>query len=376
MRRGRSKSSFAPLANWSAVCIDHDVNTALQNVWFSLRKGGRPPPLAKVATAMVALAVWLALASLAGLVPEAAALAGFAVAAWAGWRLSRERLPVLSKIFVLSMVLNSLGWVFEFYADVPGFDEVAHFLTGTCLTGMLGYLCFRQLFVAKDVAPWQLALAIVSLGAAMGALWEIVEWFAYLMTGRPGIIKSLNDTVSDLLWDFLGGALALPVLWHDVVHLHRGREGRPAPFQWRWFFVLAGVTTLIWFAAENRGDDAVVVEGKRQVAQTYRDGDEVEPKERLGEENLYEAIRKTPREYVGKKFIFRRSVSKIVGPTVIKVDADGMVGSDEIVVTIPEGQLPPKLRVGDQLEILGSARISEGKPLIIGEAVLDHAGDE
>lgn len=88
--------------------------------------------------------------------------------------------------------------------------------------------------------------------------------------------------------------------------------------------------------------------------------------------------------------MFRRTISAIVSPTVIKIDADGMIGAHELVVTVPKGRLPEKAAVGDQLEILGKIRMADpaefaklglertqGKePLVAAESILDHAGDE
>jgi hypothetical protein len=322
---------------------------------------------------------------------ESASMLGFLVFGWAIYRVFREPLPRLAALFAVTTMLNALGWVFEYYSDVPGFDEIAHGLTTTALTGLVGCLCFRSLFGAREVSSRHLWIALLSLGIAIGALWEIVEWFSYLVTGRPGIIKSLNDTVSDLIWDVVGAALALPLLWQDALRRRRGdRAERLGFFSWRWFLALAAAVAAVWGIAENRGDDALEVASKRQIVQAYRSGRDIKARGRIEDEDIYSAAKEHPDRYVGKKLVLRRTISAIVSPTVIKIDADGLVGDSEMAVVLPKGELPEQVRIGDQFEIVGSVKLVKpaeyaayglgkadaAEPLVVGESVLDHAGDE
>lgn len=285
-------------------------------------------------------------------------------------------LPLLSALFAVTMLLNGLGWVFKFY-DAPGFDEASHGLTTTALTGLFGYFVFKKLFTVREVSLWHLSTAILSLGIAIGAVWEVVEWFMFLVSGNPGIIKSLNDTVSDLIWDVLGATLALPLLWQDALRASRGESRHHrALFHWRACLAIFVITTAIWVVAENRGDDVQIVEGKRQITEAHRNGKEVEVVGRVTDEDLYQAMKDRPEEFAGKMFIIRKSVISIVNPTTIKIDADGLLGESEIVVSLGKDMLPEKLAEGDQIEILGTTKMVDGEPTIICQSVLDFAGDE
>lgn len=339
------------------------------------------PPLRRPRTGLEtgAWASFLGLAALpffAGGATEVFALLLFLAAAWVVYAISVEALPRLATLFVFTTLLNALGWVFEYYGDFPGFDEVAHGLTTTALTGLVGYLCFRRIIAVKAVSPWHLSIAVLAVGIAIGALWEIAEWFMYLISGRPGIIKSLNDTVSDMIWDVLGAALALPILWKDAVRPLRGPKSCVFLFSWRTFALLAAVIVVVWNFAENRGNDALIVRGKREIIEAHRQRKPVEILGRLTDEDLYNGIKTRPDAYLGKHLMFRRTVARIVSPTRITLDADGMIGRDELTVDLKAGMLPEKLTVGDQIEILGQVELVGGEPLVVAEAVLDFAGDE
>lgn len=288
-----------------------------------------------------------------------------------------SRLPRLATLFIFTMLLNALGWVFGYYTRGPGFDEGAHALTTTAITGIVGYLCFRKLFRYRVVTLGHLSLAILSVGIAIGAIWEIIEWFTYLYSGKPGIIKSLNDTTSDLIWDVLGAALALPLLWSDALRAARGDHiGSRYLFRWRSFAAISFVTALVWNLCENRGDDTLVVSSAKEITQAYRNGEEVVIESRLTDEDLYTAVKRHPEAYLNKKLIIRRSVSAIVGPKELRIDADGLIGSDELTVILTSGRIPIKLAVGDHVEILGSAELRDGEPFFLADAVIDRAGDE
>lgn len=56
-------------------------------------------------------------------------------------------------------------------------------------------------------------LTKTSLGIAIGALWEVVEWTAGIVISTE-VIESLNDTIIDLMVNSLGAAIgALTGLW-------------------------------------------------------------------------------------------------------------------------------------------------------------------
>jgi hypothetical protein len=125
----------------------------------------------------------------------------------------RSDLPaVFRSLVVAAALINAGGWAWNYYHVFYYYDEAAHLLTAVAITPPLGILAFRPWLSSSD--SWRALLAIWSLSMAVGGVWEIVEWIMFLITQDHGIIKSLGDTITDLILDAIGAALALPlILW-------------------------------------------------------------------------------------------------------------------------------------------------------------------
>lgn len=104
--------------------------------------------------------------------------------------------------FAAVMLFDSFCVVFGFFV-VPWLDDFCHALTAFALVPCCSYWIFRpvQVFMKNKI---RFALAGVCVAGAIGALWEIFE---FMISVKAGYV----DTISDLAWDFAGGALG--ALW-------------------------------------------------------------------------------------------------------------------------------------------------------------------
>ncbi len=127
----------------------------------------------------------------------------------------RERqLPTLfDLIFVGAALINAVGWAWNLF-DQPGlYDEVAHAFTMFAITLALGFLLYNELMQGFYAHRVMFVVTIASMGIAIGALWEVVEWLADFVIPMQ-IVAGLSDTVTDLILDSAGAVLAAMLnLW-------------------------------------------------------------------------------------------------------------------------------------------------------------------
>lgn len=166
---------------------------------------------AVTALAFLGLAGATATAAWNGHYHDALAFAAFLMAsAFFVWR--SDLPPFFRSLVVLAALVNAGGWAWDYYHAFYYYDEAAHLLTALAITPPLGVLAFGPWLTV--VPRWRAFLAIWALGMAVGAMWEIVEWIMYLVTRDQGIIKSLGDTITDMILDAIGAGIALPlILW-------------------------------------------------------------------------------------------------------------------------------------------------------------------
>lgn len=126
-------------------------------------------------------------------------LAGFLVASVC-FVAFEGRLPMLfDMLFVGAALLNAIGWAWDYYTTIWGYDEAVHFYTTFAVTLSLGYLAFFAVREHFREHRWHFILVISSFGISLGALWEIFEWL---------ILVKLTNPVEDLIMDTLGAVLA------------------------------------------------------------------------------------------------------------------------------------------------------------------------
>jgi uncharacterized membrane protein YjdF len=118
------------------------------------------------------------------------------------------------------MVLTGWGEATGLYDAVPWYDNLVHFLV-PLLGAPVVYVALARLDVLPDPkdethARHYVGIFVVTLalGLAIGAVWEIAEYFSDRVLGSQLSLGNA-DTVGDLLADGLGAVLgaALLVAW-------------------------------------------------------------------------------------------------------------------------------------------------------------------
>lgn len=99
---------------------------------------------------------------------------------------------------------NVLAYLWSLY-ELAWFDEALHAFTLFALALIAARLLSDDLASATPAARFVL---ILSFGMAAGAAWEIVEWGYDSFTPASDLIRGKDETMSDLLWDAAGAALA------------------------------------------------------------------------------------------------------------------------------------------------------------------------
>jgi hypothetical protein len=137
----------------------------------------------------------------------AAALSGFLIVSFLFVKLERKLPSLFDLIFMVAALINAGGWAWDLYNKPGPYDEIAHFFTMFAITLAFGFLLYRELMESFYDHPLMFVLTIASLGIAIGALWEVVEWLADFVTPKQ-IVSGLFDTITDIILDSAGAVLA------------------------------------------------------------------------------------------------------------------------------------------------------------------------
>jgi hypothetical protein len=122
--------------------------------------------------------------------------------------------------FVVAMVFTGWGEALGLYDAISWYDNLVHFCV-PMLTAPVAYIALARLDVLpdpRDDTPVKRELGIfvvtLSLGLAIGAVWEIIEWSSDGLLGSQLSLGN-DDTVGDLVADGLGSLVgaALLVIW-------------------------------------------------------------------------------------------------------------------------------------------------------------------
>lgn len=131
------------------------------------------------------------------------------------------RLVLLPRVYDLALVLGlSLqGWgeVLGMYDSWAGFDTVVH-VTLPFFVAPVVYIGLARLQVVPDPKDdtdtrrhWGIFVVTLTVGMAIGALWELVEWALDAWAGAD-LQEGLTDTNRDLLADTIGAVLGALLL--------------------------------------------------------------------------------------------------------------------------------------------------------------------
>jgi hypothetical protein len=138
-----------------------------------------------------------------------------------------HKLPnVFDLIFMIAALINAGGWAWDLYNKPGPYDEIAHFFTVFAITLAFGFLLYRELMESFYDHPIIFVLTIASLGLALGALWETIEWLSDFVIPKQ-IVSGLFDTETDLILDGAGALLAALLNLRGLNELH-GRVSAPA----------------------------------------------------------------------------------------------------------------------------------------------------
>jgi hypothetical protein len=114
-------------------------------------------------------------------------------------------------IFCVTVLVAAWSNVVDLYRTVPGWDVVIHLVFTAVLAPMV-YLLLAQVKVLPrlDEATLQRRTVIVqffSLGLALSALWEMVEWIGFVWI-TDDIYVEYHDTIGDMAVGGLGALVA------------------------------------------------------------------------------------------------------------------------------------------------------------------------
>lgn len=144
-------------------------------------------------------------------------------------RTSKANVPVELELILLWFFVadNTLGRLFGLYGTA-WFDKTLHF-GNSIFVGFLGFLLvYVLLYTSRIQLPaWFTAMTILLVAVGIGAVWELVEFFADLTlhAGAQGspVMSPLTDTMWDLLLDLGGGLVGAVVGPLYLAHSSRSR---------------------------------------------------------------------------------------------------------------------------------------------------------
>jgi hypothetical protein len=108
-------------------------------------------------------------------------------------------------LILLCTGLNGAGFLWHLFEPIPGYDEIAHFITPFTLVAITAEIIYRG---GGDDEFFNTPRRAVITGSVIGLVgagaWEVIEIFLDLM-GFP-ISRTLADTIFDVVLGVLGGA--------------------------------------------------------------------------------------------------------------------------------------------------------------------------
>lgn len=135
--------------------------------------------------------------------------------------------PWFDILYGVTLLAAAWSNVFDLYTRFVGWDLVVHFLATAVLAAVM-YLALSSWRIVPDPCEpgFRVAAGVVlttTLGLAISALWEMVEWIGYTFI-TDEIFVTYDDTIGDMASGGLG-ALAAGVLLSFVPLLSRRSEG-------------------------------------------------------------------------------------------------------------------------------------------------------
>ncbi len=131
-------------------------------------------------------------------------------------------------LIALALWFHTAGYIRGYYTTFyPYYDKIAHIVSGTAvaLLGFLGVI-FLDKYLNMNLKPVFIAFFTVIFGVALGAFWEMYEFFIDTFFGGnlAGPMQVSNtDTMLDMMFVF-GGSLIVAVMGILWFKHHRKEE--------------------------------------------------------------------------------------------------------------------------------------------------------
>lgn len=125
--------------------------------------------------------------------------------------------PLFLAVFILIIaIVNGVALMYLWYFRFSWLDKFLHFAGGFWVAAASYRFVFKRFKVAAPKAC--LAVMIVAVVALLGVFWEFFEFGTAVLLGNANSVwlqlNGLSDTLNDLLFDLLGGLLAVvPIVW-------------------------------------------------------------------------------------------------------------------------------------------------------------------
>lgn len=145
-------------------------------------------------------------------------------------------------VLIFATLAYMLGSVAELYLALPGYDKLAHMLSGV-FVGMLCLCLLRAVRPGRELNPEDTALALLFVffgSMAVAGLWEVGEYYVYRITGRDVqrvAATGVNDTMQDMIVCLVGTLAYLP----QVSAYCRGKRGVMNSLPDAFFSAYAGI---------------------------------------------------------------------------------------------------------------------------------------
>ncbi len=108
-------------------------------------------------------------------------------------------------LILLCTALNGAGFMWHLFEPIPGYDEIAHFITPFTLVAITAEIIYRG---GGDDEFFDTPRHAVITGSVIGLVgagaWEVIEIVLDMM-GFP-ISRAIPDTIFDVVLGVLGGA--------------------------------------------------------------------------------------------------------------------------------------------------------------------------
>lgn len=109
-------------------------------------------------------------------------------------------------LFMVIILFNTSSFVWDAYGMVSYYDDIVHFFTPFLIVILSGQFFIRYLKSPRKNGFF-LFLTLTGFGVLLGVSWEIIEWVSENTFLPYSVMFGLADTMSDLIWDFIGSSL-------------------------------------------------------------------------------------------------------------------------------------------------------------------------